>query len=318
MTRRALIGYTGFVGSSLLRTTHFDELYNSANIDEIASKAFDEVLCAAAPAAMWQANQDPEGDRANIRHLFAALDQVEAKRVVLISTIAVFDDASAGYTESRAVYEASKAYGRNRRELEELVAGRFAHAQVVRLPALFGPGLKKNFVFDLINPVPSFLRPAARDAARAAFTPAEAVLLDRYYRFDATLSMWALDRAALNGSPDRQALTAAVERHGLSARNFTNSQSTFQYYNMARLAADLARIADTGLEAVNICSAPLTAAEVCLELTGQPFDNAAPALVREDMRSDHAALLGGADGYLYGRDSVLSDLKAFYRAETGA
>ncbi len=139
MTRSALIGYTGFVGTALCRARGFAALYNSANIADLAGQRFDEVICAGAPASMWQANRDPEGDRANLDRLFTALDQVNAGRVILISTIAVLADAAAGDTESRAVYETERAYGRNRRALEERVTARFAESLVVRLtePAVF-------------------------------------------------------------------------------------------------------------------------------------------------------------------------------------
>lgn len=311
MTRRALIGYTGFVGTTLTRALPGAALYNSANVEQIAGQRFDEVICAAAPATMWQANRDPSGDRANIHRLFAALSRAEAARVILISTIAVFADPAAACTETRATFESEKPYGRHRRELEELVTAHFPHTHVVRLPALFGPGLRKNFVFDLINPVPSFLRPAAYDALAAA-TP----LAARYYRWDEALGMWALDRPALTASTDRAALTAAVEDAGLAARNFTNSASTFQYYNMDRLPADLARITAAGLPTVNICSAPLAAADLCLALTGRIFANPAPPVVHEDVRSDHAALWNGENGYLYSRASVLADLRAFHAQES--
>ena len=44
--KSALIGYTGFVGSTLLRQRPFDEQYNSKNIREIAGQQFDLIdLC---------------------------------------------------------------------------------------------------------------------------------------------------------------------------------------------------------------------------------------------------------------------------------
>ncbi len=45
--RTALIGYTGFVGSNLLRMRPFSRLYRSTNIEAIACERFDLVVCAA-------------------------------------------------------------------------------------------------------------------------------------------------------------------------------------------------------------------------------------------------------------------------------
>jgi hypothetical protein len=60
----------------------------------------------------------------------------------------------------------------------------------------------------------------------------------------------------------------------------------------------------------------LEAGEVCRALTGREFFNEAPPLVSEDMRSNHVALFGGVGPYLFDRDSVLADLKAFFAEQT--
>ena len=61
--RKAIIGYSGFVGQNLLKQTNFTHLYRSNDIEEIMDEDFDMVVCAGLPADKWLANKDPEGDR---------------------------------------------------------------------------------------------------------------------------------------------------------------------------------------------------------------------------------------------------------------
>jgi dTDP-4-dehydrorhamnose reductase len=153
MSRRetaAVIGYTGFVGGNLLAQRDFDARYNSSNIDEIAGRSFDLIVCAGAPAEKWKANADPDRDLANIERLAGALTRANAGRVVLLSTVDVFGTPT-GVDENSPVPTAGlHAYGRNRRLLEEKVASRF-ETTVLRLPGLYGPGLKKNVIFDFLH-----------------------------------------------------------------------------------------------------------------------------------------------------------------------
>jgi len=146
----ALIGYTGFVGSNLLRQRSFDACFNSSNIDQIAGRSFDLVVCCGARAEKWKANAEPERDLENIKRLTRALVQVNARKVVLISTVDVFINPVDVDEESPVPTTVLHAYGRNRRHLEELVAGRF-DALVARLPALYGQGLKKNVIYDFLH-----------------------------------------------------------------------------------------------------------------------------------------------------------------------
>ncbi len=46
----ALIGFSGFVGSTLLKQAYFESLYRSTNIGEIEGQSFNTVVCAGAPA----------------------------------------------------------------------------------------------------------------------------------------------------------------------------------------------------------------------------------------------------------------------------
>lgn len=146
----ALIGYTGFVGSNLLRQHSFDACFNSTNIEQIAGRGFDLVVCAGARAEKWKANAEPERDLDNIERLTRALEQVNARKVVLISTVDVFLNPVGVDEDSPTPTAGLTAYGRNRRRLEQIVAGRF-DALIVRLVGLFGLGLKKNVIYDLLH-----------------------------------------------------------------------------------------------------------------------------------------------------------------------
>lgn len=148
---RALIGHTGFVGGNLLRQQSYDALYNSQNIDEIRGRGFDVIVCAGVPAEKWRANRDPDHDWKHVHHLVSAIEQARSSYFVLISTVDVYPKPR-GVDESTPI-DLSKLspYGRHRRELEIFVSSRFPKVLIMRLPALFGPGLKKNAVYDLIH-----------------------------------------------------------------------------------------------------------------------------------------------------------------------
>ena len=147
----ALIGYTGFVGASLARAERFDLLVNRANLESLQGARLERVVCAGLPAAKWIANQKPQEDAEDVRRLEAALSTVRADAFVLISTIDVYPrtaEADETYDCSR---EFNHAYGKHRLGFERFVGERFPHAHIVRLPALFGRGLKKNVVYDLLH-----------------------------------------------------------------------------------------------------------------------------------------------------------------------
>lgn len=148
--RRALIGSSGFVGGTLARQASFDTHYHSRNIGDIDGHRFDLVVCAGAPAAKWKANKDPAADLANLQMLMEHLGRVKTRHLVLVSTVDVYPVPAEVDEETPIDASAGGAYGRHRLLLERFVTQRF-DATVVRLPGLFGAGLKKNAVYDLLH-----------------------------------------------------------------------------------------------------------------------------------------------------------------------
>lgn len=147
----ALIGFTGYVGSTLLKQTSFDFLYRSTNIASIEGNRFDTVVCAGAPAQKWIANRDPEADLDKINMLISHLKSMTCKTFVLISTVDVFS-SPLGVDEGDILNEVGlNPYGLNRRLLEKFVESHFPQHLIIRLPGLVGPGLRKNVIFDFMN-----------------------------------------------------------------------------------------------------------------------------------------------------------------------
>lgn len=149
----ALIGYTGFVGGNIFRQANpvFTDCFNSKNIGEIRGRSYDWLVCAGISAEMWTANQAPEQDRAKIQSLLDHLTTVQAKRCVLISTVDVFARPIGVNEDTVVELDGFSAYGQNRFAAEEFFRRQFPELTVMRLAGLFGQGMKKNLIYDLLN-----------------------------------------------------------------------------------------------------------------------------------------------------------------------
>ena len=148
--RTALIGYTGFVGGNLQRQFAFDKCYRSVDIELLAAEQFDLVVCCGARAEKWKANADPASDKANINRLQTALRTASIGELILISTVYVYRHP-VGVDETTPVEtDGLGAYGLHRFQLEQFCRDHF-QTRVFRLPGLFGSGLKKNAIYDLLH-----------------------------------------------------------------------------------------------------------------------------------------------------------------------
>lgn len=310
-----LIGHTGFVGGALLRQARFAACFNSATIAAIAGQSFGTLVCAAAPGSMLEANRAPERDAAQIDGLIAQLSRVQAERFVLISSIAVLADFAGGDDETTQAFQQELAYGRHRRKLEAFVESAFPGSLIIRLPALFGPGLRKNFLFDLLNPVPTLLTEAKRDALIGALDPVLAAWMAELYAPDAVTGMLKLDRAALNGDRRRAALEDALTALGASATQFHHRDTTYQYYPVDRLWQDIGIALDAGLSHLHLVAEPLGAAAIHAALTGRAMPDTPARLHREDMRTRHAVLWGAEGPYQFSAAATLDRLASFFASE---
>lgn len=303
MADTVLVGSTGFVGGNLMAAHAFDAAYHSTDIAEGFGKDNGLVVYAGVPAAMFLANQDPAADLAVMAAARENLRRLAPKQVVLISSIAVYADSRGKYEDSPMSAEGLAPYGANRLRLEQWVREDWPDALILRLPALYGIGLKKNFLYDLHTLTPAMLRPAKYEELAAKSALVRAGYSDTGNGF-----------YKLNGQVDAAALRAFFEGNDWNALAFTDSRSVYQFYDLRRLWSDIEKCLAAGLRTVNLTPPPVSAARVYEHLTGRTFENhLAAAPFDYDLRSRHAELLGGAEGYLCTEEEELADIAAFMK-----
>jgi nucleoside-diphosphate-sugar epimerase len=144
-----IVGANGFVGSNLRRIFPESIAITRSELAKGCPKSFSTVIIAAPAANKWQINQDPVADRENIQKLVKDVTRLDTNRFVLFSTIDVYSSPSDSSEDSECLESVS--YGGNRYYLEGLLRQTTEHLLVRRLGGLFGPGLRKNLIFDALN-----------------------------------------------------------------------------------------------------------------------------------------------------------------------
>lgn len=151
---RILIGSTGFVGLNLQRFISFDYKYNSSNLDDISSAPDNcDLFLSCLPATKWLVNKNPELDLENATQIFSKIKNKKYNKVFLFSTIDVYQDTELFADESITPLFKSLGYGHNRYIFENMITQNLEYKsiRILRLPALLGPHLKKNILFDIKN-----------------------------------------------------------------------------------------------------------------------------------------------------------------------
>ena len=149
--KSCLIGYTGFVGINLLKHMSFDDYYNTTNILTLKNKVYDTIVFCALPGLVWAVNNNPDSDLTLIYNFIELLKTVLCKKFILISTINVYDQLNSMKDESWIPSSITEAYGKHRLYFENYIRSSYNEYHIIRLPALYGLGLEKGIIYDLLQ-----------------------------------------------------------------------------------------------------------------------------------------------------------------------
>lgn len=306
-----LVGYTGFVGSNLCASHTFDRIFRSIDIEEAFGGRPDLLVYSGVRAEMFLANQDPKADMAVIENAMDNIRKISPRKLVLISTIAVYPHPKGVDETAEIDMDALSAYGRNRYMLERWVMEHKALFPegylIVRLPALYGRNLKKNFIYDYIQVIPAMLT-----EAKLQQLAAEDDLLCQYYEKQDN----GFYRCIATEAKERALLREYFEKVGFSALHFTDSRSVYQFYNLRYLWRHIETALSHGIPILNPATEPISAGELYRALTGREFVNELPkAYFDYDYRTKYDKLFGGQDGYIWDKASVLTDIRNFVQQE---
>lgn len=299
----SLVGYSGFVGSNLSLYHNFDGLYNSRNIEKAYGTRPEVLVYAGVRAEKFMANSHPDLDMEHIRQAITNMERIKPGNVILISTIDVlgqYNHVSEAFVIDKSRLE---PYGRHRLMLEEWVADRFPDSLIVRLPALFGKNLKKNFLYDIMNIVPSKIKEDKMG---------ELCEMDKELRLYYRLAKNGFYEVRDLDLAEKCRLKHLLSRLNFNALSFTDSRNVYQFYNLKHLWEHIQIAYRNKLHVVHMATEPLAAADVYAYVTGESFQNEfLEQPLKYDFISQYADFFHGEHGYVCNRLEMLAQIKLF-------
>lgn len=306
--KTALVGYTGFVGSNLASEYNFTDLYNTKNIEKAYETNPELLVYAGVRAEKFLANQNQEADLKIIENAFLNIQKIHPEKLVLISTIDVYP-LPVEVNEDTPIKESNlQPYGADRYLLEKKVSALYPDALIIRLPGLFGKNIKKNFIYDYINFIPSMLKKEKFE--ELAYQIPE---LNKYYSEQGNGFYKCLPLEP----ESKKILKELFQSAGFSAMNFTDNRGVFQFYNLKHLWDHIKTALDNDIRLLNLASEPIEIGELYEYLTDKKFINhlsSTPPYY--NFKSKYDVLFGGKNGYIYAKETVLNEIKTFIQEQT--
>jgi len=301
--KNALVGYTGFVGSNLTLSSDFDGLFNSQNIEKAFGTEPDLLIYSGVRAEKFLANKEPKEDYEIIQNAIENIRKINPKLLVLISTIDVYKNPVDVDEDTAIDTNELHAYGLNRYLLEKWVEENLCKYLIVRLPGLYGKNIKKNFIYDMINVIPSMLNEKKYKELAAL----DSIITDCY----ASQNNGFYRCKKVNDS-EKDNLKQFFNQIGFSTLNFTDSRGIFQFYNLSYLWKHINIALENNIKKLNISTEPVIVSELFEYIKGKKFINEISLTPPEyNFKSKYSDIFGGSNGYIFLKEFVMNDIKEF-------
>lgn len=299
----ALVGYTGFVGSNIYKNSNgeIEKVYNSKNIEEAYGLCPDLLIYAGVRAEKYLANKSPEKDMEVILEAQNNISKINPKKLVLISTVDVYSNPIE-VNENTSINERNlHAYGLNRYKLEQWVSQNYIDALIIRLPALFGINLKKNFLYDYISYIPFML-------TKEKMMQLNQQNLFKYYTLQDN-GFYKLNELKCD---ERIELKKIFKQLHFSALNFSDSRAIYQFYPLERLYGDIKVCLKNNIKLWHAATEPVSVSELYNYLSGENFENhISDKPVKYDFRTIYDGVFSGKNGYIMDKNKILKKIKGF-------
>lgn len=307
MCKEYLVGYTGFVGSNLANSHTFTGLYNSANISDAYGGNPDLLVYSGVRAEMFLANSNPAADMQHIQDAIENIKRINPKEIVLISSVAVYSNTTMQDEDCTIDKSCLTAYGLNRLALEEWVEENIPKHLIIRLPAIYGKNLKKNFLYDYIHLIPAMLTEKKINELSQVFPD----IYQYYNKLDN--GFW---KCRILTDTEGETLKAFFKQYGFTALNFTDSRSVYQFYSLKRLWTDILTARNNNITKLNLVPPPISVADVYYALCQKTFHNElAKQPFNYNLFTKHAPCFSTDPHYIMSKEQALKDISDFIREE---
>jgi hypothetical protein len=302
---KILIGHTGFVGSNIAMKHEFDRVFNSKNVHQAYGLKPEICVYSGVRAQKTIANMNPKEDRNHIEETKYNLLKIQPKKLVLISTIDVLSSKNKVDEDYVINTKILEPYGYNRLELEKWVQFNFSDVHIVRLPSLYGMNLKKNFIYDLINPVPNLLNNKILQKLNI-----DSSMIEKYYdkKDDGFYHIKQLNER------QKSKILKILLKNNFSSKDFTDSRSEFQFYPLDRIWNDIVLIIKKNIKIMNLVTEPIKVSEIFFEFFKANFKNE----IREDypkydVYTKYSKFFGNSNFYIVEKKQILDDLMIYLK-----